>query len=360
MSLRGLTIRNRVWLPPMAQYSVPDRDGTPTDWHLVHYGARAAAGFGLLIMEATAVRPEGRITVQDLGLWNDRQIDGFARVARFCHEQGAALAVQLAHSGRKGSTFPDQPTASAGVHPLAQGGFVPVGPTNVPFPDLATPRALSTEDVAAIPQVFADSARRAAAAGIDVVEIHAAHGYLLHQFYSPLSNTRTDRYGGDFDGRTRLLREVVMAVRRVWPDSKPLFVRVSATDWVDGGWTIDDTIQLATILKTLGVDLIDVSSGGNVLAPIPVGPGYQVSLSQCVRVAAEVPTTAVGLITDPVQAEQILRCGQADAIEIGRAALREPGWPELAAAALQVPSPMSGPYRRGVLPRKQGVLAWDR
>ena len=337
----------------MCQYTVEARDGIPTDWHFVHYGARAALGFGLLIIEATGVQPEGRITVQDLGLWDDSQIDGFARITKFCHQYGAAVGIQLAHAGRKGSTWPDQPTASAGVQPVDQGGFVPVGPTADPFPELAVPHALTTEEVAAIPQAFADAARRADAAGIDVVEIHAAHGYLLHQFYSPLSNTRADIYGGDFDGRTRLTREVVEAVRRVWPESKPLFVRVSATEWLDNGWSVDDTVQLSMILKDMGVDLIDVSSGGNVLAPIPIGPGYQVSLAQQVRTQANVPTTAVGLITDANQAEQILRSGQADAVEIGRAALRDPGWAEYAAAALRAPSPMAGPYRRGALHRSK-------
>ena len=352
ISLRGLTVRNRVWLPPMCQYTVTARDGVPNDWHFVHYGARATQGFGLMIIEATAVKPEGRITVQDLGLWDDSQIDGFARITGFAHQYGAAVGVQLAHSGRKGSTWPDQPTASAGVQSIADGGFTPVGPTGTPFPGLATPHALTTDEVAAIPAAFADAARRADQAGIDVVEIHAAHGYLLHQFYSPLSNTRTDEYGGDFDGRTRLTREVVQAVRAVWPDSKPLFIRVSATEWVDDGWSPDDTVHLATVLKPMGVDLIDVSTGGNLTAPIPLGPGYQIEFAEKVRREAQMPTTAVGLITEPGQAEQILRSGQADAVEIGREALRNPGWPELAAAALGVPSPMAGPYRRGALPRK--------
>ncbi|MCL2736321.1 MAG: NADH:flavin oxidoreductase/NADH oxidase [Propionibacteriaceae bacterium] len=352
LTLRGLTIRNRVWMPPMCQYTVTARDGVPTDWHLVHYGARAASGFGLMVIEATAVKPEGRISVQDLGLWDDSQIDGFARIARFAHDHGAAVAVQLAHAGRKGSTWPDQPTASAGLQSIDEGGFEPVGPTDAPFPGLATPRALSADEVAAIPDAFAAAAARADAAGLDVVEIHAAHGYLLHQFYSPVSNTRTDQYGGDFDGRTRLTREVVERVRQVWPQSKPLFVRLSATDWVDDGWGTEDTVRLSRILKALGADLIDVSTGGNLLATIPIGPGYQVSFAEQVRHQAGIPTTAVGLITEPFQAEQILRSGQADAVMIGREALRNPGWPEQAAAALNSPSPLAGPYRRGALPRR--------
>jgi len=352
VSIRGLTIRNRVWLPPMCQYSVTNRDGIANQWHLVHYGARAAAGFGLMVIEATGVRPEGRITVQDLGLWDDSQIGGFEKITSFCHQYGTAVAVQLGHSGRKGSTWPDQPTASAGVQPIDQGGFTPVGPTDDPFPGLATPHALTTDEVAAIPGDFAAAARRADAAGIDVVEIHAAHGYLLHQFYSPLSNTRTDIYGGDFDGRTRLTREVVEAVRAVWPKSKPLFVRVSATDWVEDGWNCDDTVRLSKILGDMGVDLIDVSTGGNITTSIPLGPGYQVRFAEQVRREAQILTTAVGLITEPSQAEQILRSGQADAVMIGREALRNPGWPEQAAAALGAPSPMAGPYRRGALPRR--------
>ena len=352
ISLRGLTVRNRVWLPPMCQYTVTARDGVVDDWHFVHYGARAAQGFGLMVIEATGVRPEGRITVQDLGLWDDSQIEGFAKITDFAHQYGTAVAIQLAHSGRKGSTWPDQPTASAGVQSIADGGFTPVGPTDTPFPDLAVPHALTTDEVAAIPAAFADAARRADQAGIDVIEVHAAHGYLLHQFYSPLSNTRTDIYGGDFDGRTRLTREVVEAVRNVWPDSKPLFVRVSATEWVDDGWSPDDTVRLSVILKSMGVDLIDVSTGGNLTTDIPIGPGYQVQFAEKVRREAGIPTTAVGLITEPNQAEQILRSGQADAVEIGREALRNPGWPEQAAAALRAPSPMAGPYRRGALPRR--------
>jgi len=352
LTLRGLTIRNRAWQPPMCQYSVTAHDGVANDWHFVHYGARAALGFGLLVIEATAVVPEGRITVADLGLWDDSQIDALARIVDFCHAQGAAVGVQLAHSGRKGSTWPDQPAPSAGVQPVDAGGFTPVGPTAEPYPGLAVPRPLSTAEVAAIAPAFRAAARRADAAGVDVVEIHAAHGYLLHQFYSPLTNTRDDVYGGDFAGRTRLAREVVEAVRGVWPDSKPLFVRVSATDWTEGGWTVEDTVDLAVALKGLGMDLMDVSTASNVPATIPVGPGYQVEFARRVRVDAAVPTTAVGLITEPVQAEQILRSGQADAVMIGRAALRDPGWVERAAAALGAPSPMAGPYRRGALPRR--------
>ncbi len=349
--IRSLTIRNRVWMPPMCQYLVSAHDGVPTDWHLVHYGSRAAQGFGLMVIEATGVEPEGRITVNDLGLWDDAQVPQFRRIVDFCHQQGSAVAVQLAHSGRKGSTWPDLSGFPEGPQALDQGGFQPVGPTDQAFPGLNSPHALSTDEAAAIPAKFAEAARRADQAGIDVVEIHAAHGYLLHQFYSPLSNSRTDRYGGDFDGRTLLTRQVVNAVRAVWPESKPLFVRLSATEWVDDGWSVDDTVRLSGQLKELGVDLIDVSTGGNLVTKIPTGPGYQVEFAEQVRREAAIPTSAVGQITSPAQAEQILRSGQADAVMIGREALRNPGWPEQAAQALGQDSPMASSYRRGALPR---------
>lgn len=351
LTIRGLTVKNRIWLPPMCQYMVQARDGLPTDWHLVHYGSRAALGFGLMVMEATAVVPEGRITCQDLGLWDDAQVPALAHIADFAHQFGAAVAIQLAHAGRKASAYPDLPDFPRGTAGPADGGWPIVGPSGQAFPGYAAPTALTLDQIAGIPAAFAAAARRADQAGLDAVEIHAAHGYLLHQFYSPLSNDRTDDYGGDFTGRTRLTRQVVAAVRQVWPDDKPLFVRLSASEWVDDGWTVEDTVDLARELKTLGADLIDVSSGGNLVTQIPLGPGYQVELAQRVRVGADLPTTAVGLITEPVQAEQILRSGQADAVMIGRAGLREPGWPERAAAALGEPTPMAGPYLRGRWPR---------
>ncbi|MDR0960365.1 MAG: NADH:flavin oxidoreductase/NADH oxidase [Propionibacteriaceae bacterium] len=346
LTLRDVTARNRVWIPPMCLFNVTARDGVPNDWHLVHYGSFATHGFGLIIMEATAVVPEGRISLQDLGLWDDAQIDGFRRVVDFCHGEGATMAVQLAHAGRKGSVWPELPGYPGGVHSVADGGFVPVGPTDVAFPGLADPHALTTEEVSRIPEAFAAAAQRADAAGIDVVEIHAAHGYLIHQFYSPITNTRSDGYGGDFEGRTRLLRETTEAVRRVWPESKPLFVRLSATDWTDDGWTGDDTVQLAAELGQLGVDLIDVSTGGNVNVPIDGGPGYQVPFAAEVRRETGMATAAVGLITEPGQAEQILRCGQADAVLIGREALRNPGWPIHAARALGDEAPLPPSYIR--------------
>ncbi|MDR1265966.1 MAG: NADH:flavin oxidoreductase/NADH oxidase [Propionibacteriaceae bacterium] len=351
LSLRGLTCRNRVWLPPMCTYQAEAQDGRATDWHLVHYGARAAGGFGLMIVEATAVDPVGRITSHDLGLWDDSQIEGFARLAGFAHRFGAALAVQLGHSGRKGSVWPDRAGFPDGLQPLEQGGWQPVGPGPEAFPQLASPWALSTAEVQALPAVFAAAAARAQAAGLDAVELHAAHGYLLHQFLSPLSNHRDDQYGGDLAGRARLLRETVAAVRRVWPESKPLFVRLSATEWVDDGWSLDDTLALVEDLKPLGVDLVDVSSGGNLVTAIPSGPGYQVGLAAAVKQASGLAVAAVGQITEPVQADQIVRLGQADAVLVGRAGLREPAWPERAAAALGRPTPLADSYRRGAFPR---------
>jgi 2,4-dienoyl-CoA reductase-like NADH-dependent reductase (Old Yellow Enzyme family) len=351
LTVRGRTIRNRVWLPPMCQYQVAAGDGRPTDWHLAHYGARAAGGFGLLIVEATAVVPEGRITSGDLGLWDDNQVEGFDRLADFCHRLDTTVAVQLAHAGRKGSVWPDLPGADEGYQTIAAGGFQPVGPTGVGFPGLAHPRGLSTDEVAAVPAHFAAAAQRADAAGLDVIEIHAAHGYLLTQFLSPLTNLRTDRYGGSFHNRSRLLREVVTAVRAVWPEDKPLFVRLSATEWTDDGWSLEDTIGLVEALGPLGVDLIDVSSGGNIVTPIPSAPGYQVHLAAEVRRATGLLTAAVGLITEPFQAEQILQSRQADAVLIGRAALREPAWPERAAAVLGQPTPLAPSHRRGAIPR---------
>ncbi|MDR1806883.1 MAG: NADH:flavin oxidoreductase/NADH oxidase [Propionibacteriaceae bacterium] len=351
LTLRSVTFRNRVWLPPMCTYQVDAHDGRATDWHLVHYGARATGGFGLLIVEATAVVPEGRITMNDLGLWDDAQVEGFARLTAFAHHYNAAVGVQLAHAGRKASTWPDVPRFPDGYQSPADGGWEPVGPGADPFPGLGQPRALTTEEVAAIPARFADAARRADAAGLDVVELHGAHGYLQTQFLSPLTNHRTDQYGGSFENRTRLLRETVEAVRAVWPESKPLFLRISATEWTEGGWTVEDSVALAEQVKPLGVDLVDVSSGGNVLADIPVAPGYHVTLAQAVRQGAGLPVAAVGLITEPAQAEQVLVTGQADAVLIGRAALRDPDWPETAAVALGAPSPLAESYRRGSLKR---------
>lgn len=329
--LRGLTFPNRVWLAPMCQYS--SVDGLPGDWHLVHLGARATGGFGLILTEAAAVVPEGRISPQDAGLWNVTQQDAWARIVGFVHDQRTPIGVQLAHAGRKASTYRPWEAASGSV-PEPDGGWRTKGPSSLAFDGLVEPSRMTRDEIAEAIRAFAEAARRADAAGFDVVELHAAHGYLLHQFLSPLSNDRDDDYGGDFDGRSRIVLETVNAVRAVWPEHKPLFVRISATDWVDGGWTVDDSTELARRLKARGVDLIDVSSGGNVRAPIPVGPGYQVPLSAAVRGAA--PTGAVGLITEPQQAEKVLANGEADAVLLARAALREPSWPLRAAHELGI------------------------
>ncbi|MCL2783632.1 MAG: NADH:flavin oxidoreductase/NADH oxidase [Propionibacteriaceae bacterium] len=348
ITLRGVTFRNRIWLPPMCQYQVSAQDGVPTDWHLVHYGSRAAGGFGLLIAEATGVVPDGRITPNCCGLWNDTQRDAWARIVGFAHDRGAAMGVQLSHAGRKGSGWWDFAGCGDGTVPPADGGWTTVAPSPIAFPGYATPREATVDDIQTIVAAFASAARRADEAGFDTIELHAAHGYLLFEFLSPLTNHRTDQYGGDFVGRTRLLIEVCDAVRAVWPNHKPLLVRISATEWLDGGWTTDNTKALVPTLAAHGVDFIDVSSGGNVPASIPIGPGYQVPLAAAVRPAG-LPVSAVGLLTEPAQAQQVLDDGKADVIEIGRAGLRQPYWPLWAAYKLGAdPASITQPsYRRG-------------
>lgn len=348
--LRDVTIPNRLFLSPMCQYMCEKRDGVPTDWHLVHLGARAAGGFGLIVAEATAVVPEGRISPEDVGLWNDTQRDAWSRIVEFGHQQGAAMGIQLAHAGRKASVYRDHPGPRGSV-PVAEGGWQTVAPSAIAFPNYAAPVELSAEGVQSVIEAFAAAAVRADQAGFDVIELHAAHGYLLFEFLSPLTNLRTDQYGGDFEGRTRLLVEVVDKVRTVWPQGKPLFVRLSATEWLDDGWTVEESTKLGGILAAHGVDLVDVSSAGNVLAKIPNEPGYQVPLARAVRQSG-VPTSAVGRITEPSQAQAILDEGSADAIMLGRVALREPSWPLRAAAELGDPSMGRYPnsYLRGLWP----------
>ena len=338
LTLRSVTLRNRLGASPMCQYSAVE--GRATDWHLVHLGGFAAGGVGLVVAEATAVEPRGRISAADLGLWEDGQVEPLARVARFVAGQGAVPAVQLAHAGRKASVRPPWVEGGAPLLPGA-GGWLPAGPSALAFgPGHAVPAALGADEVAALPGLFAAAAARALAAGFQAVEVHSAHGYLLHQFLSPLSNRRDDAYGGSFENRTRLCREVVAAVRRAWPERLPLLVRLSATDWAEGGWTPDETVELARALKGLGVDLVDCSSGG--LVPgvkVPIGPGYQVAFAARVRAEAGLPTAAVGLITAPEQAETIVASGQADLVLLGRELLRDPRFPLRAAAALGVPGP---------------------
>lgn len=346
IKFRDLEIRNRAWVSPMCQYSAVD--GLPTDWHLVHLGQFATGGAGLVFSEATSVVPEGRISPADTGLWNDEQITAWQRITRFVHDQGAAVGVQLAHAGRKASTAP--PWDGRRAVPESEGGWRPVSSTATPFEQLAQPRALSEAEVAALPDQFMAATRRAEQAGFDVIELHFAHGYLAHQFYSPLVNDRTDRYGGDFDGRVRVLLEITDAVRTAWPDGNPLFVRISATDWVDGGWTGDDSVRLARLLAERGVDLIDASTGGAVPdAVIPVSAGYQVRFARQIRAEAGVATGAVGLITSPEQAEEIISAGSADAVLLARELLRDPHWPLHAADRLHAESVWPIQYARARL-----------
>jgi 2,4-dienoyl-CoA reductase-like NADH-dependent reductase (Old Yellow Enzyme family) len=328
----------------MCQYSC--EDGFATDWHVVHLGSRAQGGAGLVILEASAVVPEGRISNGDLGIWKDDHIAALERIVNFVHSQGARAGLQLAHAGRKGSM-----TVPFGGERLllpADGGWQPVGPSALAFsPDYAVPKALHPAGIAAIVEAFAQAARRALTARFDFVEIHAAHGYLLHEFLSPLANRRTDPYGGSFQNRIRLLLGVVDAVRKVWPAHLPLFVRISATDWADGGWTIDESVELARLLREHGVDLVDVSSGGQVPnAQIPAGPGYQVGFAGRIRREAGIPTAAVGLITSASQADEIVAKGDADIVLLGRASLNDPYWPLHAAVELGVPASWPVQYLR--------------
>jgi 2,4-dienoyl-CoA reductase-like NADH-dependent reductase (Old Yellow Enzyme family) len=332
LRLRDLTFRNRIFVSPMCQYTA--EGGLPTDWHLVHLGSRAVGGAGLVIAEATGVSPEGRISPWDTGIWSDAHADAFAPVARFVRGQGAVAGIQLAHAGRKASTdAPWRGGKPLGAHPLA---WQPVGPSAVPFDEgHAVPREMTAADIDKVVDDFAAAARRSLSAGFEVIEVHAAHGYLLHEFLSPLSNRRSDAYGGSFANRTRLTMRVVETVRSIVPGRLPLFVRISATDWVEDGWDLPQSVQLAKLLKAAGVDLIDCSSGGNVpKASIPLGPGYQVPFAEAIRREAGVATGAVGMITEPEHAEQILAAGQADAVMLARALLHDPYWPLHAAEAL--------------------------
>ncbi|MFO0579290.1 MAG: NADH:flavin oxidoreductase/NADH oxidase [Polyangia bacterium] len=331
--VRDVTLRNRIGVSPMCQYS--SQDGSATDWHFVHLGARAVGGAGLVLCEATAVTPEGRISPQDAGLWTDAHIAPLARINRFISEHGAVPGIQLAHAGRKAST--QRPWEGRAQVPESDGGWLPVAPSAAAFrPDSErTPHALGRDEIAGLVRAFATAARRALQAGYRWLELHGAHGYLIHEFLSPLSNQRDDEYGGSFDNRARFALEVTRAVRAAWPERLPLAFRASATDWVEGGWSVDDTIELARRLRQEGVDLIDCSSGGNVPhASIPVGPGYQVPLSERVRREAGIATAAVGLITEPTHADELIRNGRADLVLLARSLLRDPNWPLHAAAAL--------------------------
>ena len=332
LTLRGTTFRNRVWASPMCQYSAVD--GLPQAWHLPHLGALAVGGSSLVFTEATAVTPNGRISPADTGIWNDAQVAAWRPITDFIKSQDAVPGIQLAHAGRKASTA--APWLDQGYVPVSEGGWEDVvAPSPLVFGDYATPRAMTAAEISQTVTAFRDGALRALDAGFEVAEIHAAHGYLLHTFLSPLSNQRTDEYGGGFESRIRFPLEVVDAVRAVWPQDKPLVVRLSATDWTPGGWDADQTVELARRLADRGVDLVDCSSGGAALrADIPVAPGYQVPFAEKVRSETGVPTGAVGMITEPAQADAIIRNGQADVVLLARALLRNPHWPQHAAHEL--------------------------
>lgn len=321
LAIRDITLRNRIVVSPMCQYS--STDGFSTDWHLVHLGSRAIGGASLIFTEATAVSPEGRISPGDLGLWKDEHIEGLTRIVDFIHSHGAVAGIQLAHAGRKASCA--VPWEGGQQISEKHGGWRTLSPGNIPFLEgIKAPDPLTIEGINKVISDFTSAAKRALAAGFKVIEIHGAHGYLIHEFLSPLSNPRKDEYGGSFDNRTRLLRQVIEGVRSVWPDGNPLFVRISSTDWTEGGWTINDSVQLAAILKEIGVDLIDCSSGGNIFhARVPVGPGYQVQFAEAIRKTG-ILTGAVGLITSAAQAESILKEEKADLVLFAREFLRNP------------------------------------
>jgi 2,4-dienoyl-CoA reductase-like NADH-dependent reductase (Old Yellow Enzyme family) len=346
--LRSVTFPNRIGVSPMCQYSA--EDGFANDWHLVHLGCRAQGGAGLVMVEASAVLPEGRISSADLGIWKSEHIPALERIASFVHSQGARAGIQIAHAGRKGS----RTAPFSGERQLRpeEGAWTPAAPSPIAFsPKYAEPEELDQQGIDAIIEAFAQAANRALIAGFDLVEIHAAHGYLLHEFLSPLANHRTDAYGGSFENRIRLILETVAAVRSQWPEHLPLSVRISATDWAEGGWTIDDSVELARALRRQGVDIIDVSSGGLVPdARVPVAPGYQVPFAARIRAEAAIPTIAVGMITEPAQANAIIESGEADFVLLAREMLRDPYWPLHAAAALSEPASWPKQYLRAAPP----------
>lgn len=335
LTIRDLTVRNRAWVAPMCQYSAEDRDGVPTEWHLVHYGARAAGGAGLVIVEATAVSPEGRISPWDTGIWNDEQVDGWAYILDFMHSQGAAVGVQLAHAGRKASIYREW--SGHGTVPISDGGWQTVSSTDEAFTGYEAPRKLETAEVSDVVKDFVKAARRAQDAAFDVIEIHAAHGYLIHQFLSPLTNKRTDIYGGELENRARILIEIVEGIRAEVGEGMPILIRFSATDYVEGGWDEEQTSTVAKWCAEAGADLFDISTGGLVTGvKIPSGPGYQVPIAEYVADRVDEPVAVVGQITTATQAEEILQRGNVDVIMLGRAELRDPMWPLRAAHELGV------------------------
>lgn len=348
LPIRGITLPNRIGVSPMCQYS--SDDGFANDWHLVHLGSRAQGGAGLVFCEATSVTAEGRITPEDLGIWKDAHIEFLARIVRFLKTQGTVPGMQIAHAGRKGST--QRPWVGNSKVSLADGGWVPVAPSAVSFSEAyAMPRALLTEEICGIVGAFAAAARRALEAGFQVLEIHAAHGYLAHEFFSPLSNFRKDEYGGSFENRTRIGREIVSAVRKVWPEHLPLFIRISATDWKEGGWDVEQSVELAKQLKSLGVDLVDCSSAGLVVdQKIVAGPGFQVPFAERIRRDANIPTATVGLIETKEQVADILSKNQADLVLMAREFLRDPYWPLRTARELKQPMSWPAQYLRAAPP----------
>ncbi len=351
---RGLTLPHRIVVSPMCEYS--SDDGFANDWHLVHLGSRAVGGAALVFTEATAVTAEGRISPQDLGIYKDAHVEMLQRIVRFVHAQGSAAGMQLAHAGRKGST--QRPWEGHSAVAPERGGWIPVAPSAEPFSDTyPVPRPLATQEIAGIVDAFRDAAIRAHNAGFDLIELHGAHGYLIHEFLSPLTNTRTDQYGGSFDNRIRLCLEIVDAVREVWPDRSPVWLRISATDWVAGGWDVAEAVELARRVRARGVDLIDCSSGGLALhQQIAIGPGYQVPFAERIRREADIATGAVGLITTARQADDIIREGKADCVLIARELLRDPYFPLHAAHELGVKLPWPAQYLRAApdaTPRRQ-------
>ncbi len=344
LRLRDVVFPNRIGVSPMCQYSC--EDGRANEWHFVHLGSRAVGGAALVFTEAAAVTPEGRITPQDLGVWSEAHYEPLERITSVIRAHGAIAGVQLAHAGRKASTY--RPWSGKGAVSVADGGWQPIGPSALSFSEsYAMPREMKVSDIGAVREAFAAAAARAYRAGFRVIEIHAAHGYLLHEFLSPLSNRRGDDYGGSFENRTRFLHETVVAVRKVLPERCPVFVRISATDWTDGGWDADQSVELARALKTLGTDLIDVSSGGNIeQAVVPAGPGYQTPFAERIRREAAIATSTVGMITSPAQADHVVRTGQADFVLLARELLRNPYWPLHAAQELGYPMPWPVQYLR--------------
>lgn len=344
LEIRGVEIKNRIAVSPMCMYSAVN--GFPREWHVVHLGSRAVGGAGLIIQEATSVSPEARISPDELGIWNDEQAAAYVRVNDFIKSQNCVPGIQLAHAGRKASMR--SPLKGSGAVTPENGGWQVLGPSADAFSsEYPVPKEMTIQDIKKVIGDFTKAAERSVSAGFKIIELHMAHGYLVHQFYSPLSNKRTDEYGGSFENRTRLAVEIARSVRNVLPAGIPLFVRISSTDWTDGGWTIDDSVRLSGILKKEGVDLIDCSSGGNVpAAKIPLGPGYQISFAERIKKETGILVGGVGLITSPEQADMIIRNGQADIVLLGREFLREPYWPLKAARALKVDAPFPKQYER--------------